>query len=194
MPLNEDEKKAAQQAFQRLQKLNRLPSRIQNTPRICQPKVCYLMFCCIVLFVKLETGLVNVLGFLSFMTSNKARHVSLSLGELELLFERGEEIGGGMGEGRNWIGLSIPNVYTLYLFPPAKKKWSNKAQNDYEMVDSIASAKSQSDSTLPNSRDNKNAIIKIPDEQNITVEPEEPKVSSQEKQQNNTQPFHNGKF
>lgn len=49
---------------------------------------------------------------------------------------------------------------------PGNKKRSNRAQNDYEMMDSINSTNSN---TLPSRHDNKDAIINIPpDEQNIT--------------------------
>lgn len=80
--------------------------------------------------------------------------------------------------------FSLPAFSRLTFPAPANKKRSNRAQNDYEMVDSIASE--QSMSTMPSSRDNKDAIISIPEDQNVNeqlpttkvlpqVEPEEEK-------------------
>ncbi|KAJ7374969.1 hypothetical protein OS493_001694 [Desmophyllum pertusum] len=69
---------------------------------------------------------------------------------------------------------------------PANKKRSHRAQNDYEMVDSIVSDKSNTVSTLPNSRgDYKDAIIEIeiPDEQNMAERLPATKLLPQDEQE-----------
>lgn len=80
----------------------------------------------------------------------------------------------------------IPDVFSCYLSGPANKKRSHRAQNDYEMVDSIVSDKSNTVSTLPNSRgDYKDAIIEIeiPDEQNVAERLPATKLLPQDEQE-----------
>jgi len=71
------------------------------------------------------------------------------------------------------------------------KKRSNRAQNDYEMMDSINSTNSD---TLPSRHDNKDAIINIPpDEQNITKQLPVTKALTHEQpeKQHNLPPYDN---
>ena len=52
-----------------------------------------------------------------------------------------------------------------YFLVAAPKKRSNRAQNDYEMMDSVTTDKNPTVSTPTNSRANKNAIIDIPEDE-----------------------------
>jgi len=61
---------------------------------------------------------------------------------------------------------SVFSNVSWFDFPASgNKKRSNRAQNDYEMMDSIINAKGD---TLPSLHDTTVAIINIPDEKNIT--------------------------
>lgn len=85
----------------------------------------------------------------------------------------------------------ISNAFWLDFPAPANKKRSNRAQNDYEMMDSTMSAKND---TLPSSLVNKDAIINIPDEQNVTKRLPVTKALPQEQpeKQHNLPPFEHG--
>ena len=90
------------------------------------------------------------------------------------------------------LQYDFSNVSWFNFPAPGNKKRSNRAQNDYEMMDSITSAKSD---TLPSGHDNKDAIIHIPDEQNITKQLPVAKALTHEQpeKQHNLPPFERGK-
>lgn len=84
------------------------------------------------------------------------------------------------------------DVFSFNFPAPGNKKRSNRAQNDYEMADSIASERSVS--TLPSSRDNKDAIISIPEGQRISEQLPVTKVLPQDEPEegNNLVSFEKG--
>ncbi len=92
-----------------------------------------------------------------------------------------------------FFSIAIPDVFSFNFQAPANKKRSKRTQNDFEMVDRIASDKKVS--TLPSSRDSKDAIINTPEDQNINEQLPATKVPPQvePEEENNLPPFENGK-
>ena len=89
-------------------------------------------------------------------------------------------------------GFSTPDVFFFNFSARANKKRSNRAQNDYEMVDSIASEKNVS--TLPSSTDNKDAIINISEDHNSDEQLPATKVLPELDEKNNLPAFENGEY
>ena len=80
--------------------------------------------------------------------------------------------------------FSISNVFWFDFPAPGNKKRSNKAQNDYEMMNSTLSAKTD---TLPSCHDTREAKIDILDEQNVTKQL--PETQAQKQKQFNLPPL-----